>query len=110
MEQICVIYEGDIGMMKDQFGKCRTLVLDIRGDFHGIDIPNTELVKEQGPKKWIRFDRKLCTPANIVGALMRKYEVIDFTVEEQEIESIIKRIYIGSDDDKEKIHLPQVPA
>ena len=97
-----IIYEGDIGMMKDRFGKYRTLVLDIRGDFHGIDIPNTEIVKEQGPKKWIRFDRELCTPANIVGVLMRKYEVIDFTVEEPEIESIIKRIYIGSDDDKER--------
>lgn len=57
---------------------------------------NVVLIKENGPRKWLRFDKDDISPSEIIAELMKKYEVADLTVEEPEIEGIIKQIYNGA--------------
>ncbi len=91
-----VVYEGNLEAMKDTLGKYRTLVVDIKEKNFSLEIDNIELVNEVGPRKWLRFNKEYISPSQIIAELMMKYEVVDLTVEEPDIEEIIKQIYQSS--------------
>ena len=42
---------------------------------------------------WLRFRREETTAADLIAALTRRYELRDLTIEEPEIEAIIRDLY-----------------
>jgi ABC-2 type transport system ATP-binding protein len=94
VEQLCrrvvlidhghVIYDGDLAALRERYGRWRTLVVDLAPDYTGDipAIPGVELARVEGPRLWLRFDRHATTAA-------------DLTVEEPEIETIVRDIYRG---------------
>jgi ABC-2 type transport system ATP-binding protein len=50
-------------------------------------------VKADGPRRWLRFNRADTTAADLIAAVAARYRVQDLTIEEPEIEQIIRRIY-----------------
>ncbi|MFK0522300.1 ATP-binding cassette domain-containing protein [Paenibacillus illinoisensis] len=89
-----IIYNGDLDNMKSQFGKYRTLIVDIKTE-KPVYVENATIVKVEGSKVWIQFNRNVTNPTQIISSLIKTYEVEDFTVEEPQIENIIKHIYDG---------------
>lgn len=95
IDQGKVIYDGNLDTMREKLGKYRTLVVDILDRNFHLAMDDVALIKEEGPKKWLRFDKDDVSPSDIITQLMKKYEIVDLTVEEPEIEGIIKQIYQG---------------
>ena len=44
----------------------------------------------------VRFDRELTTASRVTGALMERVEVVDFTLTEPDLTSIVRQIYGGT--------------
>lgn len=88
-----VVYDGGLDALRTQYGRQRTLVVDFNEEIQSIDVPHAEIVQQVGPRIWLRFDRTETTAAALISSLAARYPVRDLTVEEPEIESIVRGIY-----------------
>lgn len=55
---------------------------------NGLQVPQAELVRREGPRAWLRFDRDATTAAALIAEVAARYRVRDLTVEEPAIEGI----------------------
>jgi ABC-2 type transport system ATP-binding protein len=92
-----VIYDGGLETLRTRFGRQRTLVVDLDGSLDdgpaALQIANAELVRREGPRIWLRFDREATTAAALIADVAARYRIRDLTVEEPEIEGIVRGIY-----------------
>jgi ABC-2 type transport system ATP-binding protein len=88
-----VIYDGGLEALRTRFGRQRTLVVDLDQEANGLYIANAELVRREGPRVWLRFDREATTAAALIADVAARYRIRDLTVEEPEIEGIVRGIY-----------------
>ena len=82
-----VIYDGGLEALRTRFGRQRTLVVDLDRDGEWARrCANAELVRRDGPRVWLRFDREATTAAALIADVAARYRVRDLTVEEPAIE------------------------
>ncbi|MBK9712164.1 MAG: ATP-binding cassette domain-containing protein [Kouleothrix sp.] len=92
-----LIYDGPLSMIKDRFGKYRTITFETAGAAPPIDVPfGAELVEQDERRLVLRFDRSVTSASKVAAALMRQVEVADFALAEPDLASIIKQIYGGA--------------
>lgn len=87
------VYDGDIGTVKERFGKMRTLVVDLENGRNDLQVTGGEIYKQEGNRYWIRFDRNTISASELIAQITKTNQIKDLTVEEPAIESIISRIY-----------------
>ena len=56
-------------------------------------MPHATVERVDGPRQWLRFRREETTAADLIAALATRYELRDLTIEEPEIEAIIRDLY-----------------
>ncbi|WP_313802907.1 ATP-binding cassette domain-containing protein [Cytobacillus sp.] len=87
------VYDGEIAMIKERFGKTRTLVVDLEESTRSLQLLGGEVWKEEGNRYWIKFNRDEVSASQLIAQITKTHSVKDLTVEEPAIESIISRIY-----------------
>lgn len=93
IDQGQVMYDGGLSKIKEHFGKTRILIVDLEEDYPHLQIEGAELIREEGPRKWFRFNREEYTAAHIINKVSEVAEIIDLSLEEPEIDSIIRQMY-----------------
>ncbi|OQA10211.1 MAG: Methionine import ATP-binding protein MetN 2 [Firmicutes bacterium ADurb.Bin373] len=88
-----VMYDGELVLIKDLFGKERVLIVDLEGETDSFSVAGAQLVKEEGNRKWLRFNRELTTVSQLINRISEKYEIKDLTIKDTEIEEMIRHIY-----------------
>jgi ABC-2 type transport system ATP-binding protein len=88
-----VIYDGALEALRTRFGRQRTLVVDLDQEMNGMHVANAEIARREGPRVWLRFDREATTAAALIADVAARYRIRDLTVEEPEIEGVIRDIY-----------------
>ena len=89
-----IIYDGDIERIKTEYGRHRTLVLRFEFEVPQPVIPGAELVEVAGVTARFRFDRNRERADVLIREASERYSLEDVTLEEPDLESIIRRIYI----------------
>ena len=92
-----LIYDGSLSAIKERFGDERMLVVDLEEPAPPIDVPGAIVEKVDGPRQWLRFHRSKTTAAELIAAVAARVRLRDLTIEEPEIEDIVRRIYGGAD-------------
>lgn len=105
VEQLCsrvliidhgaLLYDGSLAGIRDRFGSQRTLVVDLAEEAGPLHVPHAREVQADGPRRWLAFDRSETTAAELIASVAARYQVHDLTVQEPEIEGIVRRIYQG---------------
>lgn len=91
-----VIYDGALEALRQRFGRWRTLVIDLEPgrEINGaLPTPYAEVTRRDGPRIWLRFDRQATSAAALIATLAEHYPLRDLTVQEPEIEAIVRDIY-----------------
>lgn len=92
-----VIYDGPISLIRERFGKYRTITFETARPCKTCVLPDgTEITGEEERKLTVRFDRTVTTASQVAAAFMNQIEVLDFSLAEPDLESIIKQIYGGA--------------
>jgi ABC-2 type transport system ATP-binding protein len=97
-----LIYDGPITTIKDRFGKFRVITFETCDPLTGpINLPEgAEVVTNgHGPedrKLALRFDRTQTSASKVAHAVMEQVEVVDFSLSEPGLASIVKQIYNGA--------------
>lgn len=89
-----VIYDGPIERIKEQYGTHRTLTLTFTEPHPDVELPEAELVSNEGVTASFRFDRNRVRADELIRAATERYEVRDVAIQEPELETIIRRIYV----------------
>jgi ABC-2 type transport system ATP-binding protein len=90
-----VIYDGALEQLRARYGRWRTLVVDLADAAVAPQVEQAELLRQEGPRVWLRFDREAVSAATLIAAVVARYPVLDLTVEEPEVESVVRGIYEG---------------
>lgn len=91
-----LLYDGSVEAIRERFGTERTLVVDLETDEPGplAGLPAEE-IRADGLRRWLLFRRADVTAAELIAAVSARYRIRDLTIEEPQIEDIVRRIYQG---------------
>jgi ABC-2 type transport system ATP-binding protein len=96
IDQGAIIYDGTVDQIKDRYGKDRTLVVDFKENYPQILLPSSvQVVKQENNKKWLKFKKDEIQVSTLISDLTQSYSILDLTIQEPEIEAIIREIYEG---------------
>jgi ABC-2 type transport system ATP-binding protein len=89
-----IIYDGGIEAIKNQYGTHRTLVVQLTEAYPEFAVEGAEVESRSGDVVRLRFDRRALSADALIRRVTEKYCVSDVSIEEPELESIIRRIYV----------------
>jgi ABC-2 type transport system ATP-binding protein len=88
-----VMYDGEVARIKERFGKERVLILDLEEETADFSIAGAEVIKQEGTRQWIQFSRDEVSAAQLISEISEKYEIKDLSIQDPEIEVMIRNIY-----------------
>ncbi len=88
-----VIYDGGIERIKEQYGTHRTLVLTLTAPHPRPELEGAEIVSNERGVVSYRFDRRRTRADRLIREATERYDLRDVTIEEPDLESIIRTIY-----------------
>jgi ABC-2 type transport system ATP-binding protein len=86
------VYDGSLAGLHTQGGSTRTLVVDLVDGAPPIDVPGAEVRRVEGPRQWLSFPSE-ASAAPIVAAVASAYDVADLSIQEPDIEDVIRDLY-----------------
>jgi ABC-2 type transport system ATP-binding protein len=89
-------YDGDLPGLSRTAGAERVLVVDLAGpvaDLTGVDGARHLSSEGGGLRQRLAFDAERTTAAKVLAAVSEQAEVLDLTVEEPDIEDVVRKIY-----------------
>jgi ABC-2 type transport system ATP-binding protein len=90
-----VIFDGPLAELMAKHGDHRTLVVDLDRAQPALSIPGIEAFRVEGQRQWLRFSRRAMSATDAIAAAGQHATIVDLTIEEPEIEEIVRRIYVG---------------
>ncbi len=88
-----IIYDGGIERIKEQYGTHRTLVVTLTAPHDNPVLDGAEIVSNERGVVRYSFDRRRMRADQLIRQAMDRYDLRDVSIEEPELESIIRRIY-----------------
>jgi ABC-2 type transport system ATP-binding protein len=88
-----VIYDGALQAILDRYGGERTLVVDLQAPGEPLNVPGASFVRSDGPRQWLRFRREDISAAALIAAVTARAAIVDLSIEEPEIEDVVRQIY-----------------
>lgn len=89
-----IIYDGGVERIKEQYGTHRTLVLTLSEPHADPVLEGAEIESNDRGLVRYRFDRRRVRPDQLIREATQRYELRDISIEEPDLESIIRRIYV----------------
>ncbi|HEX3670494.1 MAG TPA: ATP-binding cassette domain-containing protein [Candidatus Cybelea sp.] len=89
-----LIYDGNIERIKGEYGRFRTLVVRFSEPLARPHLDGAELESVEDSSARFRFDRNVQRADLLVRQASERYRVEDVSLEEPDLESIIRRIYV----------------
>jgi len=88
-----LIYDGDLDALKARYGTERTLIVDLEEPGPPLRLEGARVVRVEGPRQWIVFERERTSAAQLTAAVAAQAPLRDLTLEEPDIEDVVRRIY-----------------
>jgi ABC-2 type transport system ATP-binding protein len=90
-----VIHDGAVDAFKSTYGTERTVVVDLVEPGPPLEVRGARVTQIDGPRQWLRFDRRETTAAEVVAGIVAVAAIQDLSIEEPEIEDLVRRVYSG---------------
>ena len=91
-----VIYDGGLEELKRRYGPERVLVVDLEEPQPPLEVPGARVARVEGPRQWLSFRRDEVSAARLTAAVAERARIVDLSIEETDIEEIVRRIYLES--------------
>ncbi|GAB7389042.1 ATP-binding cassette domain-containing protein [Bacillaceae bacterium] len=88
-----VVYDGELANFKETYGSHRMLIVDLEHARERLEVEGAEVIRREGNRCWLRFDRRYTSASQLIRRITQHYEIVDLTVEEPDIESMVREIY-----------------
>lgn len=102
IEQLCsrvmvidhgsLVFDGSLESLRRRGGSTRTLVVDLVDEAPPVEVPGAVVRRTEGPRQWLSFPAD-ASAAPLVAAVAAAYDVADLSLEEPDIEDVIRELY-----------------
>ncbi len=89
------VFDGALTDLHLRGGSTRTLVVDLVDEAPPIQVDGAVTRRVEGPRQWLSFPAD-ASAAPIVAAVAASYAVADLSIQEPDIEDVIRQIYAGA--------------
>lgn len=86
------VYDGPLAGLHARGGSSRTLVVDLVDEAPPVVVPGASVRRVEGPRQWLSFPAD-ASAAPIVAAVAASYDVADLSIQEPDIEDVIRELY-----------------
>ena len=86
------VFDGELAELHRHGGSTRTLVVDLVDEAPAIQVPGADTMRVEGPRQWLAFPAD-ASAAPIVAAVAAAYDVADLSIQEPDIEEVIRDLY-----------------
>lgn len=86
------VYDGPLAGLHVEGGSSRTLVVDLVDEAPPVEVPGATVRRVEGPRQWLSFPAD-ASAAPIVAAVAASYDVADLSIQEPDIEDVIRELY-----------------
>ena len=103
IEQLCprmviidhgqILLDGGVAEFKAAHGTHRTVVVDLDRAAPALAVDGATVTRIDGPRQWLRFDRRRTSAAAVIAAVTGAHAVRDLAIEEPTIEELIHEVY-----------------
>jgi ABC-2 type transport system ATP-binding protein len=88
-----LLYDGGVEAIIERFGGERRLVVDLAEEVAAPEVPGARLERREGSRLWLSFQRDEVRAPDLIARLTERYRISDLTLEEPDIEQVVRRIY-----------------
>jgi ABC-2 type transport system ATP-binding protein len=88
-----LLYDGGVAEITDRYGGERRLIVDLDEDVACPAVPGARLERQEGTRLWLSFRREETSAPDLIAAITRRFTIRDLTLEEPDIEQVVRRIY-----------------
>jgi ABC-2 type transport system ATP-binding protein len=109
IEQLChrvmvidhgrLMYDGALAGLHEAGESERTLVVDLERELPPVRVPGTRVVRVEGPRQWLAFPSS-ASAAPVVARVAAEYPLVDLSVREPDIETVIAKMYAERSHDR----------
>jgi ABC-2 type transport system ATP-binding protein len=89
-----LVFDGALQELRQRFGEGRVLVVDFETPPGPLELPGVDVMRQEANRVWLRVGQNGGV-AQTVPLLFRAGSVLDLSVEEPDIEEVVRRIYEG---------------
>jgi ABC-2 type transport system ATP-binding protein len=86
------VFDGTLEGLRSSQSAPRTLIVDLAGSHPPITVPGATVTKVDGPRQHLSFPTSM-SAAPLVAQIAADYPLVDLSVAEPTIESIIAKLY-----------------
>jgi ABC-2 type transport system ATP-binding protein len=87
-----LVFDGALADLHRHGGSTRTLVVDLVDEAPPISVPGATTRRVDGPRQWLSFPSD-ASAAPLVAAVAASYDVADLSIQEPDIEDVIRELY-----------------
>jgi ABC-2 type transport system ATP-binding protein len=87
-----LVFDGPLTDLQRTGGSTRTLVVDLVDEAPPIEVAGATTRRVEGPRQWLAFPAD-ASAAPIVAAVAASYDVADLSIQEPDIEDVIRELY-----------------
>jgi len=90
-----LLYDGGVAALVERYGGERRLIVDLDADIADPVIPRARIARREGARLWLTFRRDEISAPELIAAVAGRYPVRDLSLEEPDIEGVVRQIYEG---------------
>ena len=88
-----IVEDGSLNNLIGKIAPIRKLIVDFYSEQNNISHPKAAVTKKEGARIWFEFEKDAITAAELIADISKQYSVKDLSLEEADIEDIIRSIY-----------------
>ena len=86
-------FDGELTTLRRLLSTERLLSVDYAEVYPDISIPNAHVVYQEGARVQYQFSPEEISAADLIGVILKKFRIVDVSIQEPDIEDLIKTVY-----------------
>jgi ABC-2 type transport system ATP-binding protein len=88
-----LVYDGGIDAIRANYGKTRKLIVDFKYPPNLAMIKDASIIKQEGLRFGFTFNKDHISASDLISQVSHSNELVDLSIVETDIDSIIKELY-----------------
>lgn len=91
-----IIQDSDLKVFKEKFGRFSVLTIEFKETDIMLHHPDWQIIREEGNMKSLLINKDKISVMEVISTLSSAYDILDLSIQEPDIEHVVKKMYATS--------------
>ncbi|MCZ6678994.1 MAG: ATP-binding cassette domain-containing protein [Candidatus Poribacteria bacterium] len=88
-----ILFDGPLAAIRNLLSSERLLIVDYAEEYADVDMRDAVIVHREKGRVHYRFSLDEISAADLIGEILSRFKIVDLSVQEPEIEEVVRAIY-----------------